>query len=105
MSGVAIRDVCGVEDVSADAPCKASVGDVEVAVFQVDDRYFVTQDMCTHGPGSLSEGWVEGREVECPFHQGKFDITTGQPTAAPCTIALRTWPVIVRDGRICVHAD
>jgi nitrite reductase/ring-hydroxylating ferredoxin subunit len=41
-------------------------------------------------------------EIECPFHQGRFDIRTGQPTGAPCTEALRVWTVHVIDGRICI---
>ena len=33
---------------------------------------------------------VDG-EIECPFHQGRFDIRTGVPTYAPCNEALRVW--------------
>lgn len=98
-------DICGVNDVSSDVPFKSTVGDIDVAVFQLGESYYVIADLCTHGPGSLSEGWVEGDEVECPFHQGKFCIITGEPTGAPCTIPLRTWPVVVRDARICVSGS
>ncbi len=93
-------ELCAVDDVSPDLPFKARLDDLDVAVFQVGDAYYVTQDHCTHGPGSLSEGYVEGDEIECPFHQGKFSIITGEPTAPPCTEALRTWKVAVRDGKI-----
>jgi len=96
-------DVCGVDDVSPDTPFKARIDDEDVAVFQMGDAFYVTQDLCTHGPGSLAEGYVEGDEVECPFHQGKFNFVTGQPTAAPCSIALKTWQAIVRGERVCVH--
>ncbi len=100
---VQLLDVCGVADVSPDLPFKAEVEGEEVAVFEVDGQYYVTQDLCTHGPGSLSEGYVDGDEIECPFHQGKFSIRTGMPTGAPCTIALKTWKVRVRADRICVE--
>lgn len=95
--------LCSTADVAADTPVKAALDGEDVAVFQVGDRYYVTQDLCTHGPGSLSEGYVDGDEIECPFHQGKFSIVTGAPTAAPCTVALRTWPVVVQGDRICVR--
>ena len=94
-------DLCAVSDVSPDMPVKADVDGVDVAVFQIEDKYYVTQDLCTHGPGSLAEGYVEGDEIECPFHQGKFNIITGAPTAAPCNIPLKIWQVVVKDDRIC----
>ncbi len=94
-------DLCAVADVSADLPVKADLDGVDVAVFQVDGKYYVTQDLCSHGPGSLAEGYVEGDEVECPFHQGRFSIITGAPTAAPCNIPLKTWDVVVKGDRIC----
>ena len=43
-----------------------------------------------------------GTEIECPFHQGRFDIRTGCATAAPCTQALRTWTVHTIDGQLCI---
>ncbi len=98
----ALIELCATDDVSADLPFKARVEDTEVAVFQVGDAYYVTQDLCTHGPGSLCEGYVDGEEIECPFHQGKFSIITGEPTAPPCMEALKIWKVSVRDGKIFV---
>ncbi len=98
---VRLIELCDVANVQPDSPFKADLEGIEVAVFQIGDQYYVTQDICTHGPGSLSEGYVDGAEVECPFHQGKFDIITGQPTAAPCTEPLRTWQVAVHNGKIC----
>ena len=98
----ALVKLCDVSDVEPDVPVRAEVGGQAYAVFDVDGAYFVTQDLCTHGPGNLSEGFVEGSEIECPFHQGRFDIRTGQPTHAPCTVALRTWTATVRDGAVMI---
>jgi nitrite reductase/ring-hydroxylating ferredoxin subunit len=100
-----LLEVCDTADVSPDTPFKALVGKTDVAVFQVGDAYYVTQDLCTHGPGSLCEGFVEGDEVECPFHQGKFSITTGLPTAAPCVEALKTWKVFLQGDKILVASE
>ncbi len=101
---LALVELCNIADVSLDIPFRAKLNGTDVAIFQVADQYYVTQDACTHGPGLLSEGYVEGAEIECPFHQGKFDIITGLPTAPPCTEALKTWKVTVRDGKIYVDA-
>ena len=94
--------LCSLEEVKPDVPVRADVEGSSYAVFLVDGQYYVTQDLCTHGPGSMSEGFVEGCEIECPFHQGKFDIRTGVPTAPPCTEALRTWTAQVVDGKVCI---
>jgi nitrite reductase/ring-hydroxylating ferredoxin subunit len=94
--------LCPASDVEPDTPVRVVLDNAAYAVFSVNDRFYVTQDQCTHGPGSLAEGFVMDTEIECPFHQGRFDIRTGQPTAAPCTEALRIWTVHVIDGQICI---
>lgn len=99
-----LLELCAVADVRADTPLKVEAMNTELAVFQVDDNYYVTQNHCTHGPGSLSEGYLEGSEIECPFHQGRFDVITGEPTSPPCTIRLRTWTVVLREGKILVDS-
>jgi nitrite reductase/ring-hydroxylating ferredoxin subunit len=94
--------LCAAADVTADMPLRVVVADSAYAVFNLDGQFFATQDQCTHGPGSLAEGFVMGAEIECPFHQGRFDIRTGRATAAPCTQALRIWTVHTIDGRLCI---
>lgn len=98
----ALTRLCDTSDVGPDTPARAEVDGETYAVFEVDGEYFVTQDLCTHGPGYLSEGYVEDGEVECPFHQGRFDIRTGAPTLAPCTEAVCTWAVTIRDGGVWI---
>lgn len=94
--------LCRVDEVDPDVPVRAEVGGEAYAIYEVDGAIYVTQDACTHGPGSLAEGFVDGHEIECPFHQGKFDIRTGCPTAAPCTIRLKTWKPSVVDGFVTI---
>lgn len=97
-----LQALCDAAAVDEDTPVRAELAGEAYAVFLVDGAFYVTQDLCTHGPGSLAEGFVEGGEIECPFHQGKFDIRTGAPTAAPCSEALRTWAATVVDGKVCI---
>lgn len=98
-------ELCRIEDVRPEQPFKTEMNGEELAVFEVDGQYWVTQDMCTHGPGNLSDGYMEGEEIECPFHQGRFNVKTGEPTSPPCTHALRTWTAVVRDGKIFVDSN
>jgi nitrite reductase/ring-hydroxylating ferredoxin subunit len=71
-----------------------------LAVFRLDGQAHVTDDTCTHGEASLCEGEIEDGAVVCPYHLGAFDIRTGRPVAAPCSIALRVYPVRVVDGQV-----
>lgn len=72
-----------------------------LAVFHLEDGgFYVTDDTCTHGDASLADGEIDGCEVECPFHAGAFDIKTGEPCGAPCSIPLKTYTSFVRDGQV-----
>lgn len=65
-----------------------------IAVYNVDGTLYATADRCTHGDASLSdEGKLCGKIVECPWHFGTFDVTTGQPTGLPCSIPLKVYRV------------
>ena len=64
------------------------------------ERDLAAANRCTHGDALLCDGFLEGHEIECPHHQGRFDVRTGAATAAPAEVALATWPARVVDGRI-----
>lgn len=74
-----------------------------LAIYNVDGQWFVTDDTCSHGAASLSEeGALFGHVVECSWHNGGFDVRTGEACAMPCTEPLRSWPVQIVDGQVCV---
>ena len=70
-----------------------SIRGVSLAVYEVSGACFVTSDRCTHAHALLSEGYLEGFLIECPLHQGLFDIRTGEAKGPPCTEPLRTFEV------------
>jgi len=94
--------LCPAAGIGPGSAARAELGGMAYAVFNLDGTFFVTQDQCTHGPGLLSDGFVEGEEIECPFHAGRFHIPSGQPAAAPCTEPLKVWRAEVIDGQICI---
>lgn len=71
-----------------------------IAVYRLGEEFFATDDTCTHGAASLSEGDITDGRVECPFHSGSFDIRTGMVTALPCVKPLGVYPVTVKNGGI-----
>jgi p-cumate 2,3-dioxygenase ferredoxin component len=77
-----------------------------VAVYHVDGEFCVTADACTHMQGSLGEeGVLDGHVIQCTWHNGKFDIRTGAVLGPPCTAALKTYRVHVREGEVFVEAN
>lgn len=97
-----ILQLCPTADVPEGGAIKVERDDLILAVFNLGGRYFVTDDTCTHGPGSLSEGEIDGEVVECNFHNGAFNIVTGAVEAPPCMVPLRTYKVSVVDGQVCI---
>jgi naphthalene 1,2-dioxygenase ferredoxin component len=72
----------------------------EIALFRIGTETFATDNLCTHGHARLCEGFVEGFEIECPVHQGRFDLRSGAATCAPATEAVKTYPVKIEGGRV-----
>lgn len=100
------RDViCQVDDLAPGEPLKIEIGGRELAVFRVAGEVYVIDDQCTHGPGSLSEGELDGYVIECDFHQGGFDIRTGEAVIPPCMVPVRTYAVELVDGAVIVDFD
>lgn len=64
-----------------------------IALYHLPDGFFATEDRCSHGDATLSEGEIDGDEIVCPFHLGRFDIRSGEPTAAPCVTAIKRYTV------------
>jgi MocE subfamily Rieske [2Fe-2S] domain protein len=81
------------------------VGDLAIAVYRADGEFYATQDLCTHEHAFLSDGVVIGCVVECPFHQGRFDVRNGKALGAPVIVPLKTYPVKVADGRVYVQVS
>jgi nitrite reductase/ring-hydroxylating ferredoxin subunit len=98
-------DLCDATSVAPGNALKVEAGDLVLAVFNVDGEFYVTDDLCTHGPGSLSEGYIEDDVVECNFHNGQFNIKTGEVVSPPCMIPIKTYKTTVENGRVVIETD
>ena len=98
-------DAAAVDDLWDGAGIGVTVQGREFALFRVGDAVHATDAFCTHGHARLCEGFVEDHEIECPLHQGRFDLRSGTPTCEPATEALRTYPVRIEGGRVWLSID
>ena len=76
-----------------------------IAVCNVNGKFFAIEDVCTHDAGSLDQGELDGKEVECIRHGARFDVTTGAATRMPAIVPVKTFPVRVEDGQVIVVAE
>jgi biphenyl 2,3-dioxygenase ferredoxin subunit len=96
--------LCKTADVEAGKAIRIEKGSLTLAVFNLDGDFCVIDDACTHGPGSLSEGFIEGDVVECDFHNGAFNIRTGEVVAPPCMVPVKTYRTVVdEDGFVSIE--
>lgn len=100
-----LLELCPSAEVAPGCAAKVEKENLNLAIFNIDGNFYVTDDACTHGPGSLSEGFIEGEVVECDFHNGAFNIRTGEVVTPPCMIPLRTYAVHVVDGKVYIDPD
>ena len=72
-------------------------------IYRIEDGYFATDGMCTHEAVHLEDGLVMDDEIECPMHQGVFNIKSGEAISPPACDDLKTYPVKVENNLIYIN--
>ncbi|MEM9562287.1 MAG: fatty acid desaturase [Actinomycetota bacterium] len=97
-------DVCSLGDLDAGDVRRLDIGEATFAVYRLGDRYLATDGICTHSRRvHLAGGIVIDGQIECPKHNGRFDIETGAPTREPVCKALATHEVRVVGDRVTMR--
>ena len=98
-------DALAASDLPTDDVIGLAVAGRDIAFYTVGDDVFATDNICTHGQARLCDGFLDGHEIECPLHQGKFDVRDGRPTCEPVTEGLRSYPVKIEGSRVYINLD
>lgn len=97
---------CAVGDIGEGEALKVDIEGRQIALFHIAGEFFALNDRCTHGNASMSEGYVEDDgTVECPLHSARFCVRSGEALCQPATEALRTYPVTIVDGNVCLTLE
>lgn len=75
-----------------------------ICVANVGGRVYAVSDSCTHARVPLSDGYLEGRQIVCPWHGAMFDLETGRPTCGPAVDPLRCYAARVEQERVIIEA-
>ncbi|MGH7247198.1 MAG: nitrite reductase small subunit NirD [Pseudomonadota bacterium] len=90
------------EDVPLREGRSVALGGVEIAIFNLGDRFAAIENACPHRGGPLCDGIVSGLTVVCPLHGWRFDLETGCAVRASLPACVTTFPTRVEDGIILV---
>lgn len=93
---------CSTAEVASGTALAVTVDDVAVAVVHDEDEWYAVYDECSHAAIPLSEGDVEGAQIECWLHGSRFDLRTGKPTNLPATEPVAIYPVRVEGDDVLV---
>ena len=96
-------ELCSVDEVAEGEAKRVETNGLQLAVFNLNGQFYVTDDLCTHGPGLLHEGYIDGDIVECNFHNGSFNIKTGEVVDPPCMIPIKTYRTLVEGDKVFIE--
>ena len=102
MSDPDFKKIIAVDELDLNIPKRVEFEGRELALINLNGSYHAIDDLCTHSDASLSDGCIEGDEIECPLHFARFKITTGEVTEPPAFEDLKTYQVKVEDGYLWV---
>lgn len=97
-----LKIACPVADLPPNTVRLCNVEGLELAVYNVAGDVYASQDACSHGSTSLADGELDGYQIECPLHQGRFDVRTGAPMALPCIKSIKVYQTLISDGQVFV---
>jgi naphthalene 1,2-dioxygenase system ferredoxin subunit len=97
--------VAALDDFAASDAIEVAAGERRIALFLVSGEVFATAARCTHGDATLCDGFLEGHEIECPLHQGRFDVRSGLATCVPAEVPLASYPARLSGDQIELALD
>jgi 3-phenylpropionate/trans-cinnamate dioxygenase ferredoxin component len=89
-------------DVPAGGVLAVEVDGQEIALVRDGDDVYAIRDECSHASIPLSEGEVEGCEIECWLHGSRFDVRTGKPINLPATESVPTYTTQIEGDTVMV---
>ncbi|MDI3335737.1 non-heme iron oxygenase ferredoxin subunit [Defluviimonas aestuarii] len=97
------QDLIAVELLEPGWVTEASLGARRLAVYDTPTGVHVSLALCNHGGANLCDGYFDGHVIECPLHQGAFDVRDGRPVSAPATRPMKVFDTRVENGMIQIR--
>ena len=98
------RDLIAVTELEENWDTRVDFGPRKLAVYDTPSGVHVSLALCNHGGADLCDGYFDGHVIECPLHQGAFDVRDGRAVSAPATRPMKVFEARVQDGMVQVRA-
>ena len=102
MSEIEFHSVAKTDDLDEGEAMQVIIGRKEIAIYNLDGKFYATDDICTHAYASLADGYVEDEMIECPLHGGCFNIKTGKAMTPPVSEDLKTYELKIDGEQILI---
>ena len=94
--------VAQVSELKTGEMIEVTIGDDQVLLTNIEGNFHAIDDVCSHAYACLSDGDIDGEEVECPLHGGSFNAMTGAPVNPPAEEPLRVFQIKIEGDDIFV---
>ncbi|MDU8944102.1 non-heme iron oxygenase ferredoxin subunit [Ovoidimarina sediminis] len=94
------HDTIEVSDLEKNWVTRVEIGTRLIALYDTPSGVYASLALCNHGGADLCDGYFDGHVIECPLHQGAFDVRDGSPVAPPATRAMRVFETRIEDGMV-----
>ena len=99
------RKVATTDEIEDDDVLGVEIDGARYALYNLGGHFYATQGICTHEYACLDDGLVIDGIIECPLHQGRFDVRSGKAKSAPVSVDLKTYPVKVKGADVFIRLD
>ncbi len=79
---------------------RAVLGTRLIALYDTPSGIYASLALCNHGGADLCDGYFDEHIIECPLHQGAFDVRDGRPISAPATRPMKTFDTRLNNGMV-----
>ena len=105
MADANFEKVASLDELAAGDTISVEVGDDQILVANVGGNIYATDDVCSHAYAMLSEGDLDGDQIECPLHGALFSLITGEPLSPPAREPIRIFEVLIEDNDIYIGPE
>lgn len=96
-------DVCALDEIDDEDVRRFDHAGNTYALYRYQDRVYATDGLCSHERVHLADGLVMEHVIECPKHNGRFDIRDGRALGAPVCVNLKTYPARIHGGQVQIQ--
>ena len=82
---------------------RVQIGPRLIALYDTPSGVYASMALCNHGGADLCDGYFDGHVIECPLHQGAFDVRDGRAISAPATRPMKTFETRIKDGMVQIR--